>query len=136
MSDQRGFTLIEVLVTVVILAIGLLGLANLQTVTLQRDNGSAQRVEALNSAYDLLDRMRANRSQALAGRYDVELGAIPSGSSPAETDMRTWKQALAAGLPDGDASVLVQNSVVSINVVWSDVGNAGSPVTLNLRTQL
>lgn len=135
-TPQRGFTLIEVLVAVVILSIGLLGLASLQTVTLQRGNGAAQRVEALNYAYDLLDRMRANRSQALAGRYDVDVGEVPSGTTLAESDVRSWKQAMAAALPGADASVLVDNSVVSINVVWSDAGNSGSPTTLNLRTQL
>ncbi|MEQ1439524.1 type IV pilus modification protein PilV [Fontimonas sp. SYSU GA230001] len=136
MNIHRGFTLIEVLVTVVILAIGLLGLAGMQIVTLQRESGSTQRIEAVNRAYDLLDRMRANRSQALAGRYNVELGATPSGATLADTDVRIWKQTLAAELPDGDASVLVEDSVVSINIVWSDAGDAGNPVTLNLRTQL
>jgi type IV pilus assembly protein PilV len=135
-AAQRGFTLIEVLITVLLLSIGLLGLASLQTVTLQRGNGSAQRVEAVNHAYDILDRMRANRARARAGDYDVGIGEALSGSTTAATDVTAWKAALAAALPGGDGSVLVNDDDVSINIVWDDVGTGGSQATLNFRTQL
>jgi type IV pilus assembly protein PilV len=135
-AAQRGFTLIEVLIAVLLLSIGLLGLASLQTVTLQRGNGSAQRIEAVNQIYDLLDRMRANRARARAGDYDVGLGETPSGSTLAATDVRTWKAALSQALPGSDASILVDDDIVSVNVVWQDSGQAGTQTTLNFRTQL
>ena len=139
-QSHAGFSLIEVLVAVLLLSIGLLGLATLQTTSLQRENSSAQRVEALNHAYDLLDRMRANRAQAIAGNYNVLVGESPSGSSWAETDVRTWKQALAAALPGGDAAVDVEDQIVDIRIVWSDASkaNAGgsTAASVNLRTQL
>ena len=81
--------------------------------------------------YDLLD-----RNLVTAHPDDVDFGSVPGGSTLAETDVRAWKQALAAALPGGDASVLIDDSVVSINVTWSDAGDAGNPTTLNLRTQL
>lgn len=137
---DAGFSLIEVLVAVLLLSIGLLGLATLQTTSLQRENSSAQRVEALNYAYDLLDRMRANRAQAIAGNYDTLVGESPSGSNWAETDVRTWKQALAAALPGGDAAVDVEDQIVDIRIVWNDASNAnadgGTAASVNLRTQL
>jgi type IV pilus assembly protein PilV len=133
---QRGFTLIEVLIAVLLLSIGLLGLASLQTVTLQRGNGSAQRIEAVNHAYDILDRMRANRARARAGDYDVGIGEALSGSTTAATDVTAWKAALAAALPGGDGSVLVNDDDVSINIVWDDAGDGGLQTTLNFRTQL
>lgn len=135
-----GFSLIEVLVAVLLLSIGLLGLATLQTTSLQRENSSAQRVEALNYAYDLLDRMRANRAQAIAGNYDARVGQSPSGSSWAEADVRTWKQALAAALPGGDAAIDVEDQIVDIRIIWNDASDANAggstAASVNLRTQL
>ena len=59
---QCGFTLLEVLVAILIFAIGLLGLASLQTVS-QRSNHSAYlRSQAVIQAYDIADRMRANKN--------------------------------------------------------------------------
>ncbi len=62
-ASQSGFTLLEVLITVIILSVGLLGLAGLQVISL-RDNHSAYlRSQALIQSYDIVDRMRANDSQ-------------------------------------------------------------------------
>src|SRR3990167_4605539 len=58
--SQKGFSLIEVLVALLVLSIGLLGLAALQTTSLQFNTGSYFRTQATFLAYDILDRMRAN----------------------------------------------------------------------------
>jgi len=70
-SGDRGFTLIEVLVSLVVLAIGLLGLAMLQTTGLRYNTNSYSRTQATYMAYDLAERMRANVPGFLAGNYDV-----------------------------------------------------------------
>ena len=59
-ARHRGFSLIEVLVALLVLSIGLLGLAALQTTSLQYNTGSYFRTQATFLAYDILDRMRAN----------------------------------------------------------------------------
>lgn len=68
---HQAFTLIEVLVALLVLSIGLLGLAALQNTALQFNTDSYQRTQATLLAYDILDRMRANSSAVSAGNYDV-----------------------------------------------------------------
>jgi len=74
-SGNRGFTLIEVLVSLVVLAIGLLGLAMLQTTGLRYNTNSYSRTQATYMAYDLAERMRANVPGFQAGNYDVSSSA-------------------------------------------------------------
>ena len=74
-----GFSLIEVLVALLVLSIGLLGLAALQTTSLQYNTGSYYRTQATFLAYDILDRMRANSTAvANAGVYDIETSTLAS----------------------------------------------------------
>jgi len=76
-SKQHGFTLIEVLIAVIVLAIGLLGLASLQSQSLQFNFSAYQRSQANILAYDIIDRVRANRTASMAGSYNLALGAGP-----------------------------------------------------------
>ena len=122
-SRQSGTTLIEVLITVVLVSIGLLGLAGLQLTTVQNTNSSGERFEATTLARDILERMRANRQQALNGQYNLALGDAPAGATLAGNDLTAWINALGA-LPGGDGSVNVDNTgVVTIEVAWTDASN-------------
>jgi type IV pilus modification protein PilV len=67
---MQGFSLFEVLIALVVLSVGLLGLASLQTNTLKFNQGAYLRTQATNLAYDMADRMRANRAAAIANAYD------------------------------------------------------------------
>lgn len=60
LSNQKGATLIEIMVSIVVMAIGLLGLASLQVNALKYQKTASQRSEAVQAAYDLGERMRAN----------------------------------------------------------------------------
>lgn len=136
---QQGFGMVEVLVTVLLLSIGLLGLASLQTLSVKRANSSAQRIEALNLSYDLLDRMRINRAQAIGGRYNIAFGDSAAGDEIAEADLQDWKMALSEALPDGDGQVLVESERVTISVRWTETLRTdanGGDGRLNLVTQL
>lgn len=64
-GGQSGFTMIEVLVTIAILAVGLLGLAGLQTKALTVQMESYQREQALILVKDMVDRINANRKYAV-----------------------------------------------------------------------
>jgi type IV pilus assembly protein PilV len=64
---QEGFSLVEVLVSVVIMSVGILGIAGLQMLSLQQNRSSLFRADALLLGGDILDRMRANPLQNYAG---------------------------------------------------------------------
>lgn len=118
---SSGFTLVEVLVAVVILSVGLLGLAGMQTRGLRANHSAWLRSEATILAYDMLDRMRANRENARAGNYNLALGdASPTGTSIWEQDLRTWLGEIARRLPVGDGAVTVVSDVVTVTVQWDD----------------
>lgn len=69
LSTQRGFTIVEVMVSVLILAVGLLGLAGLQARTLNGQFEAYQRAQAMLLAEDMAARIRSNPSAARAGNY-------------------------------------------------------------------
>lgn len=138
-ARSAGFSLIEVLVALVVFSIGLLGLARLQMAGLKNATSAATRLEAVNLSYDVLERMRANRTQALAGRYVVAIGGASSAGGVAQADVEAWKAALAAGLPDGDGAIEANGRIVTITVQWSegwDANLANGAATVRLRTQL
>jgi type IV pilus assembly protein PilV len=130
--DQSGTTLIEVLITVVLMSIGLLGLAGLQVMSVQNSNSSGERFEATTLARDILERMRANRSQAVAQapipNYDLVKGANPASVGLANVDLVAWKTAVE-GLPGGQGSVGVdvnddtKTATATINIFWTDASN-------------
>ncbi|HEU0220455.1 MAG TPA: type IV pilus modification protein PilV [Gallionella sp.] len=93
---NAGFSLIEVLVTIVILMVGLLGLAGLQSRALTAQMEAYQRSQALILLKDMADRINANRKNAAS--YVTTLGtgaACPaSGATIASADLNEWCNAL------------------------------------------
>lgn len=137
-ARQRGVGLVEVLIATLLVSIGLLTLASLQMLSLSRGTSSALRTEALFQSYDLLDRMRANRAQAIGGLYDLPFETDPGSGSLATDDLGAWKAALDATLPNGDGQVRVEAQVVTIQVRWRDAGSGAEdpPAVISLRSQL
>jgi type IV pilus assembly protein PilV len=95
-TGSRGFSLIEVLVTIAILMIGLLGLAALQTNATIAELEAYQRSQALVLVQDMADRMQANKANADAyKRIDVGLTAMSCGGlSGADLDLCEWNNKL------------------------------------------
>jgi type IV pilus assembly protein PilV len=121
-----GFSLIEVLIAIVILGVGLLGIAGLQVVGLQSNHSSYMRSQASFQIAGILDRMRANRIQALNDAYDIGIGTTPSGSSLADQDLIAWKNELAVLFPSGDGSVACNAGICTVTVQWVDLQDDGS----------
>jgi type IV pilus assembly protein PilV len=137
MPAQRGVGLVEVLIAVLILSIGLLGIAMVQTRSLSSNNGSMTRAMAVVASYTILDAMRADRANALAGSYTgtVDASACPTSSGTlAQTALADWCANLrdtfgAAAAPTGVISVVAGSPdtfQVAINYDDSRTGNCGS----------
>lgn len=131
--DQSGFSLIEVLVTLIVVALGLLGFASLQAYSLKSNRTALQRSYATMLSYDIIDCMRVNRVGADADEYDIEIGTPATAGTVAGDDLVAWKDALKASLPGGDGQVIVNNRNVTVNVQWKE--NLTSSRTLTFKTE-
>lgn len=137
---QKGFTLLEVLVAILVLSIGLLGLAGLMASSLRNNHSAYYRSQATWLAYDVIDRMRTNRPNA--ADYGVAIGAASAAGGLAGADIAGWKAEIAETLPGGDASVVVVTAgearTVTVDIQWNDArGTSGDAAqTFRVVSQL
>ena len=138
---QSGFTLVEVLVALIVLSIGMLGIAALYLDTLRASRQALVRTQAVNLAGDIADRIRANR--VTAGAYDCD-GVCEEDEGTgvmAIDDLNAWRSAVEAQLPGGSASITytaaVPNvpSVYNISLSWTEAGYE-DPLTYQLRIEI
>lgn len=136
-AHQRGASLLEVLVTILILAFGLLGIAGMTTSSLQTAKLSQFQSTALQLANEYAERMRGNIEGVKAGDYDLADGydgdssieAVPTCSvadscTPAELasiDQTEWLNHLRNHLPAGGAYVQRDGLAADIWVMWQDL---------------
>lgn len=140
MQRQQGFSLIEVLITMLIVSIGLLGIAGIIVTNLKNNQGSYARTQASLLVSDIVDRMRANRAAAetAPSPYQLASGAAPDGAAGvAGADLAQWRSALAAAIPSGTGSVSVNPVTNNVTVVvqWDDSRASGDGRTIGLATQ-
>jgi type IV pilus assembly protein PilV len=109
-KGQRGATLVEILVTVVVVSIGLLGVLALQTVSLRNNYSSFMRGQATVLATDIVDRIRANRDNAAS--YAIAYGATMAASSAHGRDITDWKGQIQTMLPSTPAGATADGEVV------------------------
>ena len=128
----RGFTLIEVLIALVILSVGMLGIAGLYVHSMQAGRTSILRHNAVTLAGDIADRIRANPragpAYALAGANNncVAAGIDCTPGEMAANDIFLWDQQAAATMPNGAVNIVFNNGVVpptsQITVTWTEPG--------------
>jgi len=125
-SRHQGFTLIEILVTVIVLAIGLLGLAGLQATSVRFNHSAYLRSQATSLAYDIADRMRVNRQAALNNNYTGSVtrscqNNVALAGTVAARDIAAWGNALACALPSGRGNIVRgAGNIFTITVLWDD----------------
>lgn len=130
---QKGVTLVEVLVTVIIISVGLLGVAALHLTSLRNSYDSNIRSKAVWLANDIVERMRANREVARDGDYDVAFGGTLAGGTVAGNDVNAWQAAISDathGLPTGQGSIdtntVGDNVIFTIRVQWTERDGLGA----------
>lgn len=133
----RGVTLIEVMVSVLVLGIGMLGIAALQATSLRNSQSALERSQAVVATYAMLDAMRANVLVARAGGYNLGMTCtVPAGGSLVADDQRAWLTAVQNDLGVGACGVInCVGSNCTVTVRWDDSRGTGGSSTQDLITQ-
>lgn len=135
-TTQAGFSLLEVLVALVVLSIGLLGVAALQTYSVKYNHQSYQRTQSVILSDAIVDRMRANPDAVNAGTFTIPYGTPASSYTPAAgcpatcasaTDLATydifqWLSTIAAPgmLTNGRAGITTDGTRHTITITWQE----------------
>lgn len=146
MRNTKGFTLLETLIALVVLSVGMLGIASLHVEGLRNGRTATLRTKALALATDMAEKMRANRGGAIAGDYvsgagnlgtnnncaDDLVGGITVACTPATMaahDIWLWKRKLVnpqIGLPGNATAVIASDGAasptLSITIFWKENG--------------
>lgn len=148
--DARGVSLIEILVAVLILSVGVLGLAAMQVRSMRATISSEQKTQAVVLAQYLLDLMRVDRSSAVQGLYNTAGGlaapicalpAIPAAGAFASSELPGWMASVQAGLGPGASTCVAVNcdalALCSVRLQWDDTAAGGLPdQSLTLTSRL
>lgn len=138
-SGHAGVTLIEVLVAIVILSIGILGVASLQGNALKANHSAYMRAQASILAHEMLDVMRADRIAARQQAYDGSFNAPPTATGELPDDeLNRWVTRLQDTLPasSGQIETISGTGEVTISVTWDDSRGEEASETFVLRTRL
>jgi type IV pilus assembly protein PilV len=133
-AAHRGFTLVEVLVSLVVLSIGLLGMAKMVMVSSHSNDSAYLRSQATALAYQAKDSMRANLTASTANGYATAMGVMPAAQGTcsaaacasgalALSDVYWWKQHLQNALPAGTGSITTSATfpvIATVVVQWDD----------------
>lgn len=117
--DQAGFSLIEALIALVVLSVGLLGVAALQTQALLQSRDAYLTSQATSLVQDMADRIRAN-ADAMSDYEHTAGSSPPSGNSLADNDVKDWLADLTTTLPQGQANIVVNGREADITVTWQE----------------
>lgn len=155
-KQQAGFTLLEVMISLVIFSVGMLGLAGIQATSLQSNNIAYMRTIAMQSAYDMADIIRAsadfdNNVDSTFDNVTTTVGSAPtscaqnvatlpdcSAAQMAAYEIYDWKTNLQNALPSGRGSVVRSGTTFTITVMWDQdrTGATGENCSGNPATDL
>lgn len=127
-KTSAGFTLLEVMIAILVLAFGLLGFALLQTMSVRFTQSANYRTQATNLGYDLLDQMRSNRLTAVdyaaASFPDTSTGSVcdqTTGVLGVGANIQIWQCRVRRTLGEGSsANVTYNGGVATVTLTWND----------------
>jgi len=149
-SAQRGVTIVEMLVALVVLSVGMLGVAGLFAVTLRAGGSAIQRTQAVSLASNIADRIRANRRAgntytSTASATDNKCVGPSSISCTADemakNDVYLWQQEIAGAFPGGAATGSIaytaptkaaDPAIYDITIQWKEQGRNASEASETL----
>jgi type IV pilus assembly protein PilV len=140
-SRHSGFTLVEVLVALVVLSIGMLGIAALYLESLRGGRAALYRTQAVNMAADIADRMRANRNPTDAYDCGGACAATMGGNAQAIADISAWLDNVNENLPGGTGSITytaptgTTPTIYMVTLSWTEVGYT-TPLTYAMRVEI
>jgi type IV pilus assembly protein PilV len=131
-KPQRGFSLVEVLIALIIMSVGMLGIAGLFVQSMQAGRTSVFRHHAVTLAGDVADRIRANPRAGIAyAGFGADNNCIAGGvdcneAQMAASDILSWDQQATNSLPNGDITIAFDDTVLppvyTITVAWDEPG--------------
>lgn len=140
-TRQRGGTLIEVLVSVLVLSIGLLGAAALQISGLRNNQSNYEHAQMTVLTQGMLDSMRSNLAGVAAGQYEIAAWtcAAPAGATLAATDVAQWIGGLQTQInPSACGRIACVARDCNVGIRWDDSRATGgsSAQVFEIRTRL
>ncbi len=134
----RGVGLIEVMVAILVLAVGLLGIAALQATTLRSSQGSLERSQAVIQTYGILDSMRANAAAAGGGAYTIGMTCAPPAApnTLALRDIANWIQNFQLQLGPNSCGQIeaLAGGLYRITMRWEDQRGVNTQDLLTVST--
>ena len=126
--SQQGASLIEVLVSILVLAIGMLGIAAILLVSLRNSQGAMEHSQAVIQSHAMLDVMRANKPQAIIGGYNLTSWTCdpPTADSRIGTELADFINALDQEVSPSACGRIVCGSLnCTVSVRWNDERGTG-----------
>jgi type IV pilus modification protein PilV len=145
---NRGFSLIEVLVTLVIISLATLGMAKLQAVSMRTNTNALFESQAATLARDIIERIRANPAGDYTTAFDqavpdeavptcIGAGANCDATAMAQHDLMEWKCTLGVAafndacaplvvggqLPNGNGSITIAANTYTVRIRWFDMAS-------------
>ena len=134
---MKGVGLIEVLITVLVLAIGLLGLAGLQLSALQNNQSSYERSQGIVQSYTIIEAIRADTESAKSGRFNIAIDDDATGSNFPANALQTWREQLTQNLgEEATGSVNCTNTMCTVTIRWDDSRGTGGSDSQELVTEV
>lgn len=140
-ARQAGFTLVEVLIALIVLSIGMLGIAALYLESLRASRSALYRTQAVTLASDIADRIRSNRDPVGAYDCDGRCEADEGGDAIAIADLNAWRATVETQLPEGTCNVTFtvaaanEPDIYVVAVNWTEIGYA-SPLSYQLQVEI